>query len=175
MAGNTAEDIQIYPTDPQYSILNNIRSILHVYIWQRSPETMNSLPNIQRGQALINLLLSSRIIVDGCLEESELSLQWLRKMKVNLLCTLCGAQKKDSKIWPLRFSRSPYATATQDEFHLKCQGNLDKNCWVHVVFIGNCAVHLSLCSWSEEGWCMFCNNGELLIWDELLSDDNKWA
>lgn len=48
---------------------------------------MNSLPDIQRGQALINLLLSSRIIVDGCLEDSELPLQWLMEMKVNLLCT----------------------------------------------------------------------------------------
>lgn len=47
---------------------------------------MNSLPDIQGGQALINLL-SSRIIVDGCLEDSELALQWLMKMKVNLLCT----------------------------------------------------------------------------------------
>lgn len=47
---------------------------------------MNFLHDIQRGQALINLL-SSRIIVDGCLEDSELPLQWLMKMKVNLLNT----------------------------------------------------------------------------------------
>lgn len=45
------------------------------------------MPDIQRGQALINLLLSPRIIVDCCLEDSELSLQWLMKTKVNLLCT----------------------------------------------------------------------------------------
>lgn len=69
------------------TVLNNIGSVLQVYILQRSPETMNSVPDIQRGQPLINLLLSSRIIVDGCSEDSELPLQWLMKMKVNLLCT----------------------------------------------------------------------------------------
>jgi len=47
---------------------------------------MNSVPDIQRGQTLLNLLLSSRIIADHCLEDSELSLQWLMKTKVNLLC-----------------------------------------------------------------------------------------
>lgn len=36
---------------------------------------MSSLPDIQRGQAPINLLLYSRIIVDGYLEDSELPLQ----------------------------------------------------------------------------------------------------
>lgn len=53
--------------------------------------------DIQRGQALINLLLSSRIIVDCGLEDSELSLQWLMKTKVSPLCTQAfgGAQNGD--------------------------------------------------------------------------------
>lgn len=36
-------------------------------------------------------------------------------------------------------------------------------------------VCLSPHSRSAEGWCMFCNDGALVIWDELLSADNKWA
>lgn len=55
------------------------------------------VPDIQRGQALINLLLSSRIFVDCSLEDSELSLQWLMKTKVSPLCTQAfgGAQNQD--------------------------------------------------------------------------------
>lgn len=36
-------------------------------------------------------------------------------------------------------------------------------------------VYLNPHSRSAEGWCMFCNDGALLIWDKLLSADNKWA
>lgn len=58
------------------------------------------VPDIQRGQDLANLLLSSRIIVDRCLEDSELSLQWLMKIKVNLLLTQAfgGVPNQDSSV-----------------------------------------------------------------------------
>lgn len=36
-------------------------------------------------------------------------------------------------------------------------------------------VCLSPHSRSAEGWCMFCNDGALVIWDKLLSAHNKWA
>lgn len=36
-------------------------------------------------------------------------------------------------------------------------------------------VCLSPHSRSVEGLCMFCNDGALVIWDELLNADNKWA
>lgn len=107
---------------------------------------MNSLPDSQRGQAPINLLLSSRIIVDGYLEDSELPLQQLMKTKVNLLCTqaFVGGSEGRLKNLTFRFSHSPYATAMQDKFHLNCQGNLDKNLDKNTSGVCYCAVHLSL-------------------------------
>lgn len=36
-------------------------------------------------------------------------------------------------------------------------------------------VCLSPHSQSAKAWCIFCNDGALVIWDELLSSDKKWA
>ena len=96
------------------------------------------VPDIQRGQALINLPLSSSIVVDRCLEDSELSLQWLMKTKVNLSPLHVGiwwCSEPRLKHLTFRFSSYPYFTAMQDACDLKCQGNLDKNSVLRVVFV----------------------------------------
>lgn len=70
---------------------------------------MKSLPDIQRGQDLINLLLSLRIIVDACLEATAAADEDKSPSPLHISIWWCSEGR--FKNLTFRFSRSPYATA----------------------------------------------------------------